>query len=189
MGLRGLQLSPGHSGVAVTGDPGVESDVEPDPQVGVVGDGVGFSSRQGERVRDSVQVVDPDMTLGGDHHNIGGEQVPVPVDEAVHVRGADLIFALDEELQAHRYRTVECTNRCGVEDHPGLVVRCPTAAQATIAFGRLERRRVPLLGRTGCLDVMVCIQQHGRCSRRAIHLAAYRRMCRLDLEETNPGHT
>ena len=53
----------------------------------------------------------------------------------------------------------------------------------------LERRRVLLLGRTGWLDVMVCIHQHGRCSRRALHLAVYRRMCPLDLEETNPGHT
>jgi hypothetical protein len=76
-----------------------------------------------------------------------------------------------------------------VEDHPGFVFCRPTAAQATIAFGRLERRRDPLLGRTWWLYVVVCMQQHGRCSRRALHLAVYRRVCPLDLEETNPRHS
>ena len=76
-----------------------------------------------------------------------------------------------------------------MEDHPGLVVCHPTAVQAAVAFGRLEWCRVPLLGRTGWLHVVMRIQQHRRCPRRSLHLAVYRGVCPLDLEEANPGHS
>jgi hypothetical protein len=50
--------------------------------------------------------------------------------------------------------------------HTGLVVGDAPTVKATGTLDRLERVALPLAQVTGRLDVVVCVQQYGRCTRR-----------------------
>ena len=101
----------------------------------------------------------------GQHDRVGGEEPSVPLQEGLEAGRADLLFALDEELevQGQPARGLEPGARGGdVGDEGALVVHRPPAVEAAVALGRLEGRRDPLLRAAGRLDVVVAVDEQRR---------------------------
>ena len=66
-----------------------------------------------------------------------------------------------------------------------LVVSSASPVEASILFCRVERICLPDLCWSRRLDVVVGVQQHGRCAGRTLFLAVHRRVCTVDLQQAN----
>src|SRR5438093_8102955 len=90
------------------------------------------------------------------------ESIRVPVDELGQMLGADLLLALVEDAHAERqlaHRRAVGLDRLKARDEVAFVVGYAACEQMAIAFGRLERRGVPLVERIGRLYVVVVVDQ------------------------------
>ena len=98
--------------------------------------------------------------------DVGGEEPAVPLQERLEAGRADLLLALDEELevQGQPARGLEPgAHRGDVGDEGALVVHRSPPVEAPVALGRLEGRRHPLLRPARRLHVVVAVdEQRGR---------------------------
>ena len=118
----------------------------------------------------SVGTPGPHAAHVGDQHRVRAEHLGIPGRVGVE-RAADLLLALDHELDADRRLAVERAQRADVHHHVGLGVRAAAAVERAVALGRLERRRAPQRLVAGGHDVVVRVQQHGRRAGRRRDLA------------------
>ena len=106
----------------------------------------------------------------GDDRVVAGQPLVVLGDVRLEVGPADLLLALDQELDVHRQRAGRLEPGLGglqVGEHLPLVVGGPPGVEVAVADGRLERRREPGLQRLGGLDVVVAVDQDRRLARGA----------------------
>ena len=102
----------------------------------------------------------------GDHDDVGAEVVEVLLQQRREAVGADLLLALDEEHHVDRQVVAEDPQRREVGGDAGLVVGGAAAVEPVAALGRLEGRGVPVGVVVLGLDVVVGVEQHGRCALR-----------------------
>ena len=88
----------------------------------------------------------------------------VLVDEAQHVRAADLLLALEHDAHVHRQlaRARELAGDVQERQEVALVVARAARVQPAVAHHGLERVGRPELARIGRLHVVVAVDQHGR---------------------------
>ncbi len=121
-----------------------------------------------EQVDDAAQrggqgrLADVPVARVGDHNDVGGEVVPVLLQQARQRLRAELLLALDEDDHAHRQVVTEGAQGSDVRHDAGLVVGGAAAEQPPVAFGGLKRVGEPDGRVADRLHVMVRIQQHGR---------------------------
>ena len=102
----------------------------------------------------------------GDHDHVGGQFVLVSGQQSTQRGRPGLLLALDEDRHTHRRLTVERPHRRQMSCDTGLVVGGAPPVEPAIAFGGLERLRVPLAVIAFRLHVVVGVEQHGRGTRR-----------------------
>ena len=99
-----------------------------------------------------------------DYENVRGEHLWVRLDELLKV-AVGLLLTLDDDSKGHRRIAVERLQRRGMHGDTRLVVGRPTSIEPTVAQLRRPWIGTPaLLGRRR-LDVVVGVQQDGRCPR------------------------
>src|ERR1700686_1301665 len=87
---------------------------------------------------------------------------------------SDFLFTLDDYHDIYRKcsaRSEVSFERLDVEENLAFVVHGSSGEDLLVAHGWLERRRSPQLQRFGRLDVVVAIDENGRCSWRVSPLA------------------
>ncbi len=97
------------------------------------------------------------------------------------VRAADLLFALEQELDVEREPALlraERLQRLRHDVDRPLVIGAAAAADDLTVDCQLERGSEPLAERAGRLHVVVTVHQDGRRARRPEPLAAHHRMAR-----------
>ena len=99
------------------------------------------------------------------------------------MRGPDFLLALDENGHTNRRPPLPRLQRRRVNRDPGLVIGRTAAKKASLAFSRLEWRRLPELGGPGRLNVMMGVQQNRRRPGRSCDGAEHGRMRGVDLEQ------
>ena len=90
-------------------------------------------------------------------------------DEVVEVDAADLLLALDEELDVERQAAALLQvrlDRLDVHEHLALVVGGAARVDLAVAHGRLERRAGPQLDRIDRLHVVVAVEEDRRLAGR-----------------------
>ena len=90
-------------------------------------------------------------------------------EEGGEVLGAQLLLALDQHPDVARERPVDREQRLDRRERRedlALVVGDAARVEAAVADLGLERRRVPELVRSRGLDVVVAVDEDGRCARR-----------------------
>ena len=101
-----------------------------------------------------------------DHDDVGREPRPVLLEPAVEVDRARFLLALEQVLHVDRQGAAG-GQQSGGRHHVGvdlaLVVGRATGQQALALDHGLERRRRPEVQRIDRLDVVVAVDQHGRC--------------------------
>ena len=93
----------------------------------------------------------------------------VSADEVVEVDAADLLLALDEELDVERQAAVLLQmglDRLDVHEHLALVVGGAARVDLAVADGRLERRAGPEVHGIDRLHVVVAVEQDRRLAGR-----------------------
>ena len=117
--------------------------------------------------------------VGQDDH-VGGQLLPVGLEERLQRRGPDLLLALDDHLHVDGQpprRLQVGRDRGDVHEHSRLVVDDTAAVEtAIVPPRRLEGRGHPLLGPARGLDVVVGVEQHGGCALRVQPLPVHVRM-------------
>ena len=109
--------------------------------------------------RDQGRLPDSPVRAVRNHDGVGLQQLLVGAEELGQVRRAGLLLAFDEDGDVERRLARPRLYGRHVHGDPGLVVGRAPPEQAPAAFGRLERGRVPQVGGTGRLHVMVGIEQ------------------------------
>ena len=82
----------------------------------------------------------------GDHDDVGGQLVPVGGQQPAQRRRAGLLLPLDEHRHADRRVAAVRAERRQMRGDTGLVVGAAAAVEPAVAFGGLERVRIPLAG-------------------------------------------
>src|SRR5690606_13190845 len=118
-----------------------------------------------------------------DDDHVGGQSVGVGVEELGQMTGADLFLTLDHDLDADRGTTTEGADCAQMHDDAGLVVTRPAPVEAAASLEGFERPGVPLFLRAGWLDVVVGVEQNGRCSFGSRDLTEDRGVGALELEK------
>jgi hypothetical protein len=93
---------------------------------------------------------------------IGGEEIRVGADEGREVGTADLLLALDEELELEGELAVLLyvqAQRLYAGQHVALVVGDPTGVESPVPHRRLERLALPEIQGFGRLHVVVPVGQ------------------------------
>ncbi len=111
--------------------------------------------------------------IGNDHH-VGRQLLFVTADVVVEVGAADLLLALEHDLDVDRQAARLLQVRFdGLEVHEdlALVVRGAARVDLAVADGGLEGRRFPQLERIDGLNVVVSVEEHRRRAGRAEPLA------------------
>ena len=121
----------------------------------------------------TVSVGTPGRTLPMSPITIASQREQLGMRRRVGVQraAADLLLALDHDLDPDRRLAVPRAQRADVADHVGLGVRRAAAVERAVALGRLPRRRGPQRLVAGRDDVVVAVEQHGRRARRRRDLA------------------
>ena len=97
----------------------------------------------------------------GDQHRVCPERLGIGRRVRVE-RAADLLLALDDELDADRRTAVPGAERTDVRDHVRLRVGRATTEERTVALDRLERRRGPQRFVATGDDVVMRVEENGR---------------------------
>ena len=176
-GARHAAVEAGHGDPAVRGAQAVEQAAE-DP------DGIRHGPAEVTAVDGPVEARHLDVhlheaaQLPGDRRDAGREVVGVGEDHDVRVQlravaleegrqagRADLLLALDQELEVDGHAAGGAEVRGGGR-HPGekaaLVVGRPAAVEPPLLLDGKKRRARPLLGRPRRHDVVVAVDEHGR---------------------------
>ena len=130
-------------------------------------------------VGDAAQAVGDGRHSGGelaavaDDHAIAREPVGVFFEEFLQRHAADLLFALDQELEVQRQAAFDGDpglDALQVREQLALVVGGAAGVEFAVAAGGLERGRRPFLQRLDRLHVVMAVDQGGRGAgnRRAI---------------------
>jgi ornithine--oxo-acid transaminase len=99
----------------------------------------------------------------GDHDHVGAQLLEVLLQQGGETVGADLLLTLDEHHDVHREVVAVGAQGTEVGHDAGLVVGGTAGVQPAVALGRLEGRGVPVGVVVLGLDVVVGVEQHGRC--------------------------
>ncbi len=138
-------------------------------------------------VGDSTQAVGDGRNAGGElaavaHHDaIAGQPVAVFGKIVFQCPAADLLLALDEELEIHRQPAFDGNPRLGafdVREHLAFVVRRAAGIEFAVATGRLEGGGSPLFHRIGRLHVVMAVDQGRRGAGHRGRLGVDQRMAR-----------
>ena len=100
-----------------------------------------------------------------DHDDVGGELALMGLDEVVEVGGADLLFALEDDLHVDRELAGLLQVRLDgleVHEHLSLVVGRSARVDLAVADRRLKGRRLPQLDRVDRLHVVVAVEEDRR---------------------------
>ena len=138
------------------------------------------------------RLVGPPHGAVGRQHEIGLQLVGMGAHEILEMRAAELLLALDHQLEVDRQPA------CGLEiglrrldrnQHRPLVVRDAAGVEAVVADLWRERRAEPFLQRVGRLHVVVPVHQDGRLAGRTQPAACHDRVAggRADLHLVEPG--
>jgi hypothetical protein len=120
----------------------------------------------------------------------------VRLQQRLEVGAADLLLALDDELQVDRQRALalqQAPHRLDLVEHLALVVDGAPGARLALDDDRLERRRVPQLERVDRLHVVVAVDEDRRRAGAgvqpvAVHGGGPGRLQDLDVLEPGGGH-
>ncbi len=118
------------------------------------------------------------------HRAVGGSTV---LADPAHGRaGAHLLLALHQEAHVHGQfvRAGHLAGHVEQREEVPLVVRRASRIEATVALLRLEGRALPVVERTGMLNVVVPVGQHGGCVRpRGAELPHHHRMAPVETHQ------
>src|SRR5260221_115276 len=102
----------------------------------------------------------------GEDDRIACEILLVLLEEGYEAGRQPLLLALDEHDDADRRLAAPRADRRGMDRDAALVVGCATAVEPSALLDGLEGLGVPELARSRGLDVMVCVEENGRCAAR-----------------------
>jgi hypothetical protein len=129
----------------------------------------------------------PDGPVGAvrDHDGVGLQQMLVGAEEFGQVSRTRFFLTFDKDGDVERRPAGPRLHGRRMHGDAGLVVGGTPPEQAPVAFGRLERGRVPQVRGTRWLDVMMGVEQQPRRSGRSPDRAVHRGMRTVDLQQ--PG--
>ncbi len=100
-----------------------------------------------------------------------------------------LLLTLDNNLNADREPARECPDGTRDTGNPRLVIRSPPAVQPPVLVDRCPRAGIPSVFSQRRLDIIMCIQEYCRCSRRRRDISGHGGVTPGNFEQTGIHQT